>query len=519
MKFRSLLFREFRLSKKSILLQFGLLLGEIAMTVGMLFSLGANENTKGELPPLLGIVDAMILMTALVSSMSLMLDENFKADVNTGWLNYSYALPITPFERTAARFVRRLSVSLVSVFISLCNAAALCVYTERPFGVNYIVWHMIVFAAVTLNSLPANIFTLRIRNGADLKKAQTKAGLTSLALMAALVVIVWNASGIDISKFTESDAGIELPVFDARALAWAIPLLLVMIAASFFTAYLSIRSAYPRVSRTKKEEEIPPIVLPVKTDGATGLLYKELKQNRLVFILAACAPLLLTLFPFCFQVIGVITGGTNIDEMFELTTSVFIRMIMFVGGIFAVSALMSEVFKGDDKKLWAYFIVSTPQGVKGFIYRKYVITLMINLIYMISGIFTDHLFATVNYFITGKELATNMQSLYISGVFLLMSVSALDIPFMVRFGSKKGSVVKMIIMLSLCTAGVVVFSMLPDNIKENITQTLISIFNGGAGNALMLILSLLPFIAFAAFLLSYKIACRLFMKGVNDYDK
>ncbi len=515
MKFRSLMFREFRLSRKAILLQFGLLLGEIAMIWGMLLSLGANENTEIALPV---IVDIMIMMTALVSSMSLMLDENFKADVNTGWLNYSYALPITPFERTAARFVRRLSVGLVSAVISLCSAAALCAYTERPFGVNYIVWHMIVFAVITLNSLPANIFTLRSRNGADLKKAQTKAGLTSLALMAAVVVIVWNASGIDISAFGGSDARYELPVFDAKALAWAVPLLLVMIAASFFTAYLSMRYAYQRAAKTKKEEGSTVVVLPEKTDGATGLLYKELKQNRLVLILTACAPILLTLFPFCVSAIGVIAGNTSVEEMVELTKNVLIRVLMWVCGIFAVSGLMSEAFKGDDKKLWAYFIVSTPQGVKGFIYRKYVVTIMINLIYMISGIFTDHLYATAVYFITGSELTANIQSLYLSGVFLLMSVSAFDIPFMVRFGAKKGSIVKMIIMLLLCTAVVTVYSLLPDNIKENILQTFTSLLNGGA-NTLVLILSILPFISLAAFLLSYKIACRLFMKGVNGYDK
>ncbi|MDE6032003.1 MAG: ABC-2 transporter permease, partial [Oscillospiraceae bacterium] len=177
------------------------------------------------------------------------------------------------------------------------------------------------------------------------------------------------------------------------------------------------------------------------------------------------------------------------------------------------------VFRGDDKKLWAYFVVSTPQGVKGFLYRKYVITVMMNLVYMASGIFADNLLATVNYFATGNELTTSMSSLYILGVFFLMSVSALDIPFTVRYGAKKGSIVKMIIMLSISTAAIMVYSLMPEAIQDKVTQVMIALYNGEANDALMLITSLLPYIILAAFLFSYKIACGVFMKGVNEYDK
>lgn len=522
MRFRSLMFREFRISRKGLALQTGLFLAWIALTWGMLLSSDANEFTGEELS---GTADIIIMTTAMIGSMPLLLDENFKADLNAGWLGYSYALPITPLERAAAKFVRTFSVCLGFVLLSLCNAAVICAHTGKPFGANFIVWHIVVFSVMILNSLPNDIFTLRARNGADLKKAQTTAGMTNVAIMAASVVIIWQASGVDLEKLAESDARFELPIFDAKALAWAVPLPLAMMAASFFASYFSMRSAYSnaaKAERTEKEntETTPPTALPAKTDGATGLLYKELKQNRLTFIFAALTPILLTAFPFCFSAIEAITGSVGVDGVFEMATNVIIRVLMCVMGIFIISGLLGEVFKGDDKKLWAYFVVSTPQGVKGFLYRKYVVTLMVNLIYMVSGIFAETLLATVNYFVTGNELAANMQSLYLSGVFLLMSVSALDIPFMVRYGSKKGSIVKMIIMLSISAAGIAVFNLLPDDIRMKLTETIISIFNGeGANDILMLILSLLPYIAFAAFLCSYKIACGVFMKGVNEYDK
>lgn len=519
MKFRSLIFREFRISKKSIILQFGLLFAWIALVWGMLLSSDANEFTGEELS---GTADIIIMMTAMIASMSLLMDEIFKSDINSGWLKYSYALPITPLERTAARFVSRFSVCLVSILLSLCNCAALCASTGNEFGVNYIAWHIIVFALVILTSLPNEIFMLRSRSGDDMKKKRTTAGMATMAVMIVLIVVIFIASGVDLKTITEIDALFELPVFTASALGWAVPLLLVMLAASFFAAYYSMRSAYLGAASSKNNDaEIEPqAALTTKSDGAVGLLYKELKQNRLVLILAAVTPILLTAFPFCFSAIEVITNNTEVDALFETAANVIIRVLMCVTGIFVVSGLMSEAFNGDDKKLWAYFVISAPHGVKGFLYRKYLITLMINLIYMVSGIFADNLLATVHYFATGTELTVSMSSLYLSGVFILMSVSALDIPFMVRYGSKKGSIVKMIIMLSICGAGITVFNLLPDDIRMRLTETVSAFFNGSEVNdVLLLILSIIPFIAFAAFLFSYKIACGVFMKGVNEYDK
>lgn len=517
MKLRSLMFRELRLSRKSIILQFGLLLAWIVLTWGMLLSLGANGITREEL---LGTVDIINIMTVLIGAMSLLLDDVFKTDINSGWLIYSYTLPITPLERTSARFVRRTSVSLASAALSLCNTAAICAYTGKNFGANHIVWHMVIFSAIILGSLPNNIIMLRVRNQSEMKKAHTAAGLAFTGLMVVITVVIFIASDVDLAKLTEIDSFFELPVFTAESFLWAVPLLIAMTAASLFTAYHSFRSAYCTAAKSEKEAvEISQTALPAKTDGTTGLLYKELKQNRTVLILAAFAPILLTAFPFCFSIIKFITDSTDANGLFEAATNVIIRMLMCVCGIFAVSGLMSELFKGDDKKLWAYFIVSAPCGVKGFLYRKYVITLMMNIIYMISGFFADNLLATVNYFVTGEELTTNMQLFYISGVFILMAISAFDIPFTVRYGSKKGSIVKMIVMLLLCGAGVAVLFLLPDDIIKSIVELAISAFNGNSNDTLAVILSILPYIALTMFLFSYKITCKVFMKGVNEYDK
>lgn len=518
MKFRSLLLQEFRISRKTILLQAGLLLMWIVMSWAMLFSVSSDGFTEEELGK---IVDAVVLATALVGVMYLFVDETFKSNMDSGWLNYSYALPIRPLERTAVRFVRRFSVTFGCVLLSLCNAAALCARLGKPFGASYIVWHLVILASTILSILPEEIILLRARSSAEMKKMKSIAGVATTALMVVLVIIIFKANGMSLENLADSDTTIELPVFTAGALAWAVPLLLAMMAASFFATYHSLRSAYSGAVKSEKEsaEVNPEAALAAKADGTKGLLYKELKQNRLILILTAAAPILLTAYPFCFAAIGVMTGDIEIDGLFKTATDMVFRILMWAVGIFVASGLMSEVFRGDDKKLWAYFIVSTPQGVKGFLYRKYVMTVMVNLIYMVSWILADTLLATLYYFVTGEELMANMQTLYLVGVYLLLSVSAFDIPFTVRHGMKKGSMFKMISMLLLCTAGVVVFSILPRDVQDKLMEIATSVIDGEANEVLTLILSLLPYLVFAAFLFSYRVACRVFMKGVNEYDK
>lgn len=512
-KFRSLLFREFRLARKIIIMTACVLLGFTALLWVSLFSAaGITDNIPA---------DSLSAMIALFAATPLLLDDTHISDVKYGWAVYSYALPIAPFERAAARFVRRLALCGGSSLFCLANSAAICAYFGKAFKANYSVLYVLIFSAVMLTVLPNDFFVLKARNAGDIKKMQTAAGMTSLGIMTVLILAVLKANGIGLQALTDDEAVIALPEFTATALLWAVPLLLLLIAADFFVSYQSLRSAYPNAPKAKAKRDIAEAkaVLPEKYGEVTGMLYKELKQNRLMLILTAVLPVLLTAFPFCFTAIGVITSSQTVEDMFEMATNGIIRGLMLVIGIFTVSGIMSEVFNGDDKKLWAYFVVSSPKGVKGYMYSKYVLTFMMNFLYMVSWMFADNLLSTVNYFVTGKELETAFTQFYLMEVFLLMMINAIDIPFTVRYGSKRGSLVKMTVMLTLCTAAVAVFSFLPDGAREKLLDLASAVLNGEANGILMLVLSLYPYIAFGAFLYSYKISCRLFLKGADGYDK
>ncbi|MCM1299955.1 MAG: hypothetical protein NC228_10370, partial [[Eubacterium] siraeum] len=308
MKLRSLLYKEFKLSKKIVLLQTALTLVWIALTWGIMLSIGFNELSESEQSMSVGNI---IAISALIVALPLIMDDNFKSDINSGWLNYSYALPIKPTERIAAIFIRRYSTVLVGVLLSICNSAALCSYCAESFGADCIVRHLAVVAAMILMSLPNSIFLLRARSSTEMKKKQTAAGMTMTALIIVMVIVVLKASGVDPSKLSESEKLMEIPTFTSEAFAWVVPLLILMIAASFYTSYCSLRSAYPNhVKPMSKDDEISvQTAASAENSGTVGLLYKELKQNKAVLIFAAVTPLLLTAFPFCFSAIDAIMGN------------------------------------------------------------------------------------------------------------------------------------------------------------------------------------------------------------------
>ena len=75
-------------------------------------------------------------------------------------------------------------------------------------------------------------------------------------------------------------------------------------------------------------------------------------------------------------------------------------------------------------------------------------------------------------------------------------------------------------MLVISTAAVIIWGNLPYEYQDSIMKTIASIWIGEADSAVMLATGISPVICLVAYLLSYKISCKLFMKGVvNGYDK
>lgn len=235
----------------------------------------------------------------------------------------------------------------------------------------------------------------------------------------------------------------------------------------------------------------------------TGLIYKEWKQNRwyiLSMILCGTAPLLTLFF-----LKGEITDTGSID---------LFRTVGLVIGFLAAGALQIMVLRGDDRKLFGYWITTTADGYRGFLRVKYeIIFAMIVLFFTSTRLFDDGYCAIAADM--GLTEINPVSGIAMPIVFVQILLRAVDIPFTYRFGSKKGSIIKLIYMVA-GTLLITVLLLLNPSICEGIVNLFNNAFSGNTGS---LIISAALVAILALYYLSYRVTCKLYLKGVEQYDK
>ena len=232
----------------------------------------------------------------------------------------------------------------------------------------------------------------------------------------------------------------------------------------------------------------------------TGLVYKEWKQNRwfiLSMILCGFAPLLVLLL-----LRGEIPNADHTA----------LRIGGLIAGFLASGTLQMMVLRGDDRKLWGYWITASADGYKGFLRVKYEMIFGMIVLFLFSLQLVDMGYCAVAADL-GKTDAGSISDIAFLLGFVQILFRATDIPFTYRFGSKKGSFIKLICMVTLAIilGAVLIFS--AEHI-EHIIETARDLFSQNSS----LILSVGLVVCFGLYYLSYRITCRLYLKGVEQYD-
>ena len=233
----------------------------------------------------------------------------------------------------------------------------------------------------------------------------------------------------------------------------------------------------------------------------TGLAYKEWKQNRwfiLSMILCGFAPL-----------IALLIMRSEIANIGDVP----IRIGGLIAGFLAAGALQMLVLRGDDCKLWGYWITASADGYKGFLRVKYEMIFGMIVLLMFSVQFGD-----IGYSAVAADMG-NADAMQISGIalplcFVQILLRAIDIPFVYRFGSKKGSFVKLICLI-LFVIILLAFLILNTERSETIIESCKKVINVENSS---LIVSVGLVVCLTLYYFSYRITCRLYLKGVEQYD-
>lgn len=238
----------------------------------------------------------------------------------------------------------------------------------------------------------------------------------------------------------------------------------------------------------------------------SGLIFKEFYQNRKL--------LWFVFFPFLLipgTIISEAARGTPANSIM-MSVMLYEVIIMFFG--YMVTA---EMMKYDERKAWAAFIVSTPQAAKGQVASKYYFSLIV----LVGSIFVSYIYDVVA--CAAADLDFSALPFTANLFFLLLFMLSVEIPFSIRFGSVNGNKYRAMIFILLLFAGMVYILFGDLSIfgePEKIAESLIKIINGeGIPDALLIIMGIFPYFSIVMFYLSYKLSCRLYIKGIESFEK
>lgn len=519
--FRSLFFRELRITRKAHILAAAVTLFAALYFILAIFAIKSMKLSEfSSYEEMISYRSSLVLMSAVIMCFLPVITNvtdtsSLKSDINSGWLRYSYAMPIEPSVRAAVLVAMKLVFSISGMIFGIICTCFYCHFAETDFQSCYPVIYAVIFDISMLSSLYFDSIIFTARSAEELKKKTNITGLTLLAVIAVPSCILAkkvSGSAINVNNIISR---LSKPVM----LVWLIPLAAALSAADYFIIRKKLSVPYGSAKSNKRTKPEKKAVITDTHDYPTGFLYKELKQNRLNIILTAVLPLFMLILNYSMAFVMSLDGSEgDLKTLFMTGEAKIFYYLTTALGAYIASGLITSVFSGDDRKLWAYFTVSTPQSVKGFMYYKYVLCFALNGAYLVGCIFTNSIYDTVCYAVTGRESSDFSMILFMI-FFLILFSCAIDVPLMVRYGQKKGSIINSSLMLTISIVIIVAFSFLPEKAQDRIFQLAINLRNGSAGEYSILILSISLLLILAGYALSYRISCKIFMKGVDGYDK
>lgn len=244
----------------------------------------------------------------------------------------------------------------------------------------------------------------------------------------------------------------------------------------------------------------------------TGLLYKTIRTNwgkLLIFFLS------MMLYPVFIALV------TRSDDFIEMEKQDMLFHALFgMGGFIAFligGACECAVFRDDERKKWAYFITSTPTGIKGHIGSKYLFTL-------VWGMLTVTMLILCNGFaIDGNKYATDASVVFIALFYIQLLMRSVEYPLMARFGFKTGNTFK-ITLLCVLTLGFVIYLLFGDTSPfenmDNFWESMYKSMNDPEKiKKAMLWFSILTAAVIPVYYLSYRLSVNWYLKGVESYEK
>lgn len=513
-KFKSLLYRELRLSRKTLIQQF------ICMLVmGGFYILGSYSMANDEEVNLIDLQLVLLMVNVVLSFLAVSLGisnlTDLMLDIKSGWLKYSYTLPITPSERAVVISARKIIITSFNIVLAIILGAV----NHKVAGMEYTSFQpvlcIIVYTVMQGMSILQDFILYSARTVEEFKKKSNTFGLI-FAIIAGGIIFLTTKSfdSSDMSKLFTITEKIK-PVM----LVWFIPLLIALIVADYFVISNRLSSPVSAMSEKKQEKSPSKEKISFKTKGFhfKGNLYKELKQNRIMILIMA-------LLPFAVVLFSLLAVSLSDEETFaeSLADGKFIYYMWLVMSAILASGLISNIFMNESKKLVGYFIIASPNGIKSHILHKYFMSIILTSAFTASTFAAGEIYKAVYYSVTNTE-AKSLSFAFIMMFLVILITAAFDVPFIVRFGVKKGSILKITAMIALAIILVLLFSYVPEKITDSIMDKLVGavvkIMSKDIKELKSDAMIITPIVCAVLYVISYKVSCALFKKGISSFSE
>ena len=255
-----------------------------------------------------------------------------------------------------------------------------------------------------------------------------------------------------------------------------------------------------------------------------GTVYKELVQNRFFLLCGLFLP------PFVYIAVILMElimkageDGFSWEHFFSeflADGNVFpVKIMILLIAYICMRLLSSSAFSADEFRSKSFLMASVPDGTARQMYGKYAIVFMAYALFFVSAVFSDSFIACVVFCFTGKT-PPNMLDLFTLMLFVQIFLRSFDIPFNVRFGTRNGKYVRIIFFIA--AALTLVMLMLYSTDFAHFYKTFVEIaqklLNGELEEETTFCISAFPVTAIGAYYLSYRLSCKLWLKGAVNYE-
>ena len=249
-----------------------------------------------------------------------------------------------------------------------------------------------------------------------------------------------------------------------------------------------------------------------------GLLYKDFMVMKKDLLYTMCAILGSSIFLFVPW--GNLLDKYNIHtEMVNEYTMTFVIMpcVTYFLVFQMIAMAQGNLFAHDERKVWSSYITGSPLGTRGQVLSKYYMVLALSFVGFVWGAFCD----TISMLVSG--IYGSAAIIYTVIFFGQILFRAIELPFLIRFGQKHGRNYKILVFVIVAFACIVyaLFGKIPKGLSLEMIITSIVKLSGNPtaiSTAFLGVIALCPYVIFGMYYISYKISCKLYQKGVENYD-